>query len=78
MFTFHVGEPRVSHMNFKARTISHFLVTRSHAVRKLYEGTLIVHAINHPDFFLRGAEKGVLRILPSVMGAGWLQEEALC
>ena len=41
LFTSCVGDPRVGRaIYFKARAISHFLVTRSHAVRKLYEATL--------------------------------------
>ena len=36
LFTSCVGDPHF----FKARAISHFLVTRSRAVRKLYEATL--------------------------------------
>ena len=48
LFTSCVGEPRVGRAKsrelFKARAISHFLVTRLRAVKKLYEATLRVTA----------------------------------
>ena len=46
LFTSCVGEPRVGRAKlrelFKARAISHFLVTRLRAVKKLYEATLML------------------------------------
>ena len=60
LFTSCVGEPRVGRAKsrelFKARAISHFLVTRLRAVKELYEATL--------NMFKLWCERGIGLVLP--------------
>ena len=48
LFTFHMGEPCIGH------AISHFLVTRLPAIRKLYEATLTRRTLREATYRLSG------------------------